>query len=235
LVKERGGTEKMLASTVATLQDNSTHGEDSYLVRDLGNNAFLDVVLDGVTGHGGEEASRSVAEALESASISSIEDVIAILEDQNEEFFQVGGGRFLLTTVSAALFLGEKLYVISAGDSPAYHIKSGSHEQLAGRIGGLLRGGSTRVIGSEQELTLNRTELSVEPGDRLVLATDGVSDNLETDKLVDMVRQAASPEEASTQVKDIVAQRLEQGFAPTALGGRFRHDDQTAIFRFFGG
>jgi serine/threonine protein phosphatase PrpC len=120
LVKERGGTEKMLASTVATLQDNSTHGEDSYLVRDLGNNAFLDVVLDGVTGHGGEEASRSVAEALESASISSIEDVIAILEDQNEEFFQVGGGRFLLTTVSAALFLGEKLYVISAGDSPAY-------------------------------------------------------------------------------------------------------------------
>jgi serine/threonine protein phosphatase PrpC len=69
----------------------------------------------------------------------------------------------------------------------------------------------------------------------LVLATDGVSDNLETDKLVDMVRQAASPEEASTQVKDIVAQRLEQGFAPTALGGRFRHDDQTAIFRFFGG
>ena len=37
----------MLASEVATLQDNSIHGEDSYLTRDLGGNAFLDVVMDG--------------------------------------------------------------------------------------------------------------------------------------------------------------------------------------------
>lgn len=225
----------MLASTVATVQDNSTHGEDSFLVRDLGDHAFLDVVLDGVTGHGGEEASRSVAEALEDVSIASIEDVIAVLEDQNVEFHQVGGGRFLLTTVSAALFLGGKLYIVSAGDSPAYRIRPDSYEQLAGRIGGLLRGASTRVIGSEPELTLSRLELSVEPGDRLVLATDGISDNLETSQLVSMVRDAATPQEASNQVKGTVDQRLEQGLAPTALGGRFRHDDQTAIFRFFGG
>ena len=225
----------MLASVVATLQDNSTHGEDSFLVRDLGDNVFLDVVLDGVTGHGGEEASRSVAEALETAPITSIEDVIAVLEDQNDEFFQVGGGRFLLTTVSAILFLGEKLYIISAGDSPAYYIRPDSYRQLAGRIGGLLRGGATRVIGGEQELTLTRTELSVEPGDRLVLATDGITDNLESGQLIDLVRNATTPEEASQQVKGMVDRRLEQGFAPTALGGRLRHDDQTAIFRFFGG
>ena len=55
----------MLASSVATFQDNSSHGEDSFLVRDLGSGAFLDVVLDGVTGHGGEEASQSVAAALD--------------------------------------------------------------------------------------------------------------------------------------------------------------------------
>lgn len=223
----------MLASTVATLQDNTAHGEDSFLVRDLGNGSFLDVVLDGVTGHGGEEASQSVAQALEEASITSVEDVIAVLEDQNDEFFQVGGGRFLLTTISAALFLDDKLYIVSAGDSPAYHIRPDSFEQLAGRIGGLLRGGSTRVIGSEQGLALTRTELSVEPGDRLVLATDGISDNLESGQLIDLVRQAASPEEASAQIKGTVDDRLERGFAPTALGGRFRHDDQTAVFRFF--
>ena len=224
----------MLASTVATVQDNSAHGEDSYLVRDLGNNAFLDVVLDGVTGHGGEEASRSVAEALEAASIASVDDVIAVLEDQNEEFHQVGGGRFLLTTISAALFLGEKLYVISAGDSPAYQIRGDSHQQLAGRIGGLLRGAATKVVGSEQELTLSRVELTVEPGDRLVLASDGITDNLESGQLMEIVRNAATPGEAIAEVKATVDQRLEQGFAPTALGGRFRHDDQTAIFRFFG-
>ena len=94
-----------LTSVVATLFDNSTHGEDSYLIRDLGNGHFLDAVMDGVTGHGGEEASTSVAQALEAANISSPQDVIAVLEEQNSDFFQVGGGRFLLTTVSVALYL----------------------------------------------------------------------------------------------------------------------------------
>ena len=57
----------LFASEVATLYDNVTHGEDTYLIRDLGNGHFLDAVMDGVTGHGGEEASRSVAESLEAA------------------------------------------------------------------------------------------------------------------------------------------------------------------------
>ena len=47
----------MIPSTYATFQDNSSHGEDSLLVKDLGGGSFLDVVLDGVTGHGGGEAS----------------------------------------------------------------------------------------------------------------------------------------------------------------------------------
>ena len=95
-----------LASSVATLYDNSTHGEDTYLIKDLGGGHFLDAVMDGVTGHGGEEASRSVATALDAATIAGPGDVVAALEEQNADFFQVGGGRFLLTTVSVALFLG---------------------------------------------------------------------------------------------------------------------------------
>ena len=74
----------MLGSTVATLQDNSAHGEDNFLIRDLGNNAFLDVVLDGVTGHGGEEASQSVADALTTGAVGSLEDVIKVLEEVNQ-------------------------------------------------------------------------------------------------------------------------------------------------------
>jgi hypothetical protein len=100
----------MLSSTVSTLHDNSTHGEDTFLVRDLGDRDFLDVVLDGVTGHGGAEASQSVYEALNAAQITSVEDVVAAVADQNEEFFQVGGGRFLLTTISVALYLNGRLF-----------------------------------------------------------------------------------------------------------------------------
>ena len=224
----------MLASTYATLQDNSTHGEDSFLVRDLGGGNFLDVVLDGVTGHGGGEASQGVAEALEAASIASTGDLIAVLEDQNAEFFQVGGGRFLLTTITAALMLDGTVHVIHAGDSPFYHIKSDSFQQLAGRIGGLLRPGATKVLGSSEELSLSSVEITVAAGERLLLATDGISDNLPTAELVQAVRDAASPDEAASRIKSMVETRLEHGLVPEQMGGRYRHDDQTAILRFFG-
>ena len=223
----------MIASIYSTLLDNTAHGEDAFLVRDLGNHSFLDVVLDGVTGHGGEEASRSVSEALNAATINSLEDVVAVLEDMNDEFFQVGGGRFLLTTVSAALYQNDRVYAVNAGDSPMYHIRSGSHQQLGGRVGGLLRPGGTKVIGGEEKLSLIRTEITIAPGDRLVLVTDGVSDNLHVAELVQIIRDAHSPEEASKQIKSAVELHLEQGLAPELLGARYRHDDQTAIVRFF--
>ena len=223
----------MIASTYATFQDNSTHGEDSFLVKDLGDGSFLDVILDGVTGHGGEEASSSVANALNAATINSLEDVVKVLEDMNAEFFQVGGGRFLLTTVSAALYQGDRIYAISAGDSPMYHITPDSHEQMAGRVGGLLRPGGTKVVGGEEKLTLYRTDLEVEPGNKLVLASDGVSDNMHVSELVDIVRKVSTAEEAAQTVKGLIDLHLEQGLAPELLGARYRHDDQTAIFRFF--
>ena len=222
-----------LTSVVATLFDNSTHGEDSFLIRDMGDGNFLDAVMDGVTGHGGEEASTSVAGALEVASINSPEDVIAILEEQNGDFFQVGGGRFLLTTVSVALYLGGPLYIISAGDSPVFHIRGEEHQQLSGRIGGILRMGTAKAIGAGSDLNLHRTEIHLEPGDRLVTASDGVTDNINPAELADFVRNSDNPEAASATVKQAINDRLERGITPELLGGRFRHDDQTGIFRFF--
>ena len=221
-----------LASLVATLYDNSTHGEDTYLIRDLGDGHFLDAVMDGVTGHGGEEASRSVAEALQAASIASPEDIVTALEEQNADFFQVGGGRFLLTTVSVALYLGGPLYIISAGDSPIFQIRGAEHQQLSGRIGGILRMGTAKAIGAGQDLNLHRTEVTLTAGDRLVTASDGVTDNVNPAELAEIIRNSADPEAASVSVKAAIDDRLERGITPELLGGRFRHDDQTAIFRF---
>ena len=224
---------KMIPSVYATFQDNSSHGEDSFLVKDLGDGSFLDVVMDGVTGHGGGEASRELSSALEAASINSAEDVAAVLEEVNAEFFQVGGGRFLLTTVSVTLYQGDRVIALNAGDSPIYHVGPASHQQLGGRVGGLLRPGGTKVIGGEEKLTLYRTELAVAPGDRLIVASDGVSDNIHINELVDLIRGASSPEDAAQQAKALIDLHLEQGLAPELLGARYRHDDQTAIIRFF--
>ena len=222
-----------LASVVATLYDNSTHGEDTYLVKDLGNGHFLDAVLDGVTGHGGAEASSSVAAALEAATIAGPEEVVAALEEQNADFFQVGGGRFLLTTVSVALFLGGPLYIISAGDSPVFRLRGAEQRQLSGRIGGILRMGTAKAIGAGADLNLHRAEVDLQAGDRLITASDGVTDNVNPAELAELVRQAADPERAAAAVKSAIDDRLERGITPELLGGRFRHDDQTAIFRFF--
>lgn len=222
-----------LDSIVATLYDNSTHGEDTYLIKDLGGGRFLDAVMDGVTGHGGEEASRSVAAALDTAAIAGPEDVVAALEEQNADFFQVGGGRFLLTTVSVALFLGGPLYIISAGDSPVFQLRGDNHQQLSGRIGGILRMGTAKAIGAGPDLNLHRAETDLQPGDRLITASDGVTDNVNPAELAAMVRQAADPEAAAAAVKSAIDDRLERGITPELLGGRFRHDDQTGIFRFF--
>ena len=224
----------MLASAVATFLDNTTHGEDSFLIRDLGGGQFLDAVMDGVTGHGGEEASQSLVEALTTATIASPDDVVKVMEEINQEFFAVGGGRFLLTTVSAALFLDGHMYILSAGDSPVYIMKEDSVQQLTGRIGGFLHVGVAKAVGASGDLNnLVKMDFSVEPGTRLVLATDGVSDNVQTGELAEMVQAASDPEDASQRVNSTIVSRLEVGHIPEQLGRRFRHDDRTAIFRFF--
>ena len=146
-------------SNYTTFQDNTTHGEDSFLVKQLGGAKYLDVVLDGVTGHGGGEASRGVAEALEAASIDSINQLLEVIEEQNAEFYQVGGVIFLLTTITAVLSLDGLTHLVHACDSPFYLIKSDSYQQLSGRIGGLMRPGSTKVIGSAESIDLNVVEI----------------------------------------------------------------------------
>ena len=224
----------MASSRFSTLRDNSAHGEDNLLTRDLGNDEFLDVVMDGVTGHGGSEASRELGEALEQGDVNSTDDIVAILTDVNDEFFQVGNGRFLLTTVSAALYRDGRLSVVAAGDSPIFLVTQDSHQRLCGRAGGFLHVGVARAIGAAAELgELARVEISVNPGERLVLATDGVTDNMQAEELAEIVRGSATPEEATQRIEEIISERLVEGRVPETLGVRFRYDDRTAIIRFF--
>ena len=224
----------MAASTFSTLQDNSAHGEDNLLTRDLGNGDFLDVVMDGVTGHGGAEASRELGEALAESKADSIEDIAATINDVNEEFFGVGAGRFLLTTVSVALYRGGRLYVAAAGDSPVVLVTPDSHDRLCGRLGGFLHVGVARAVGAAASLgAMARRDIDIQPGARVVLATDGVTDNMDITELADIVRSSATPEEATGRIEEIIAGRLVEGRVPEKLGVRFRYDDRTAIVRFF--
>ena len=224
----------MLASTVTTMQDNSAHGEDSFLSKDLGGGDFLDVVLDGVTGHGGEQASTELRDALIAGDLNNSEDIVNLLTEMNADFYSVGSGRFLLTTVSAVLGRGENLQIVSAGDSPVFLINSLGHQKLSGNAGGFLHVGVARAIGACETLGAPAVmEITPRAGDRIFLATDGITDNMTIEELAEVIRNAATPEEASSKIEETIKERLQDGRVPETIGVRFRYDDRTGIIRFF--
>ncbi|MEE8466673.1 MAG: PP2C family serine/threonine-protein phosphatase, partial [Dehalococcoidia bacterium] len=187
----------MLASIVTTMQDNSAHGEDSFLSKNLGDGEFLDVVMDGVTGHGGEQASTELKEALDKEEFKNSEDVVKLLAEMNADFYSVGSGRFLLTTVSAVLGRGGKLQIVSAGDSPVFLINKDGHQRLSGHAGGFLHVGVARAIGASGELGAPaQVEITPTAGDRILLATDGITDNMTIEELAEVIRNASTPEQA---------------------------------------
>lgn len=221
----------MLTSTVAILYDNAGHGEDHYVVRPLNHNAFLDAVMDGVTGRRGWEASQTLADTLGVAPLTCPADLVAVLEDVNQQLYRRGWGRFLLTTLAAALFLDGTLYTVGAGDSPMLLIRSDTTQLLSSRTSGFSPLGPVRAIGVSQHLgNLHRTELALVPGDRVVLASDGVTDVITRDELVEIVRGAASPAAAVQQLHALLAARHGAAQARSEI----RRDDWTAIVRFFG-
>ncbi len=224
----------MLASTVTTMQDNSAHGEDAFLSKDLGNGEFLDVVMDGVTGHGGEQASTELKEALDSGELNNAEDIVRLLAEMNADFYSVGSGRFLLTTVSAVLGRGDIIQIISAGDSPVILINKDGHRRLSGHAGGFLHVGVAKAIGASEELgEPAQVEITPAAGDRIVLATDGITDNMSIEELAELVRNASTPEQAAETIEETIKGRLQEGYVPETIGVRFRYDDRTGIIRFF--
>jgi serine/threonine protein phosphatase PrpC len=224
----------MLTSTVATLHNNAAHGDDNYLVRPLGDNAFLDAVMDGVTGRRGGEASRAVVEALAAAALASPDDVVAVLEDVNQKLYRRGWGRLWLTTASVVLFVGGRLYVVGAGDSPVLLIRSDVCQPLFSHVSGFGQAGVARVLGAGSTLvSLYRAEVTIAPGDRVLLATDGITENITRSELVEMVQSAPSPNAAAERIAALMATRQAEGRLPAPLGGGFRRDDWTAIVRFF--
>lgn len=225
----------MLPSTAATLHDNSAHGDDSYVVRTLGDGRWLDAVMDGVTGRRGSDASRAVAEALSAATPHSADDIVALLEEVNEHLYHRGWGRFFLTTVAAALCQGNQLSVLGAGDSPVFLIRADTVQQLCAHVKGFLQGGLVQAVGMQKNLSkLYRAEVTLMPGDRLVLTTDGITENVPYNDLVHLVRSAASPDDVVTQIRTIMTTHRAQSQQGRVPGAGFRDDDWTMIVRFFG-
>ncbi len=219
---------------VDSFQDNSAHGEDAFLIRELSSTDSLDVVLDGVTQCEGGYASNFTVGVLQDASIESLSDLVDAIEQVNGILFQTGKGRNLLTTVSAALKMGDELHVVNVGDSPVYLIRDGEITELTTiSKSNIFPGRVNSAVGINASLTYEYKKVTLRPHDRLVLTTDGLMNNVFPEELLGIVGGATSPQEAISAIRELVSEKRSLNKGREDSYGTFREDDQTTIVRCF--
>ncbi|MBE5975858.1 MULTISPECIES: Stp1/IreP family PP2C-type Ser/Thr phosphatase [Lacrimispora] len=175
-------------------------------------NLFL--VADGMGGHqAGDYASRFIAENLV-AHFKMAKDTgtVAVLKDGIEKVNQLlyqeskkkpelnGMG----TTLVAAVVEDSTMYVANVGDSRLYLIRNQlkqitrdhSYVEELVSLGQLERGSKdyrekkniiTRAVGTEDKLEIDFFEVSLEPGDYILLCSDGLSNMLEDAEIEEII------------------------------------------------
>jgi serine/threonine protein phosphatase PrpC len=219
---------------VATYHDNACHGEDAFVSVELHRCMALDAVLDGATASGGQYASRYAADALRHDTLDSPETLLPRLEAVNRALFQRGKGRFFLTTVSAALKVHDTVHVVSIGDSPVFLVRAGDVIPLTTAAKRATPGGIPAMLGRHATLTYEATQVALQEDDRLVLATDGVSDNLALVELAGLVRQAHTPEEAVEALRKLLSGKRRGHRRTLDTLKKWHTDDATAVIRYLG-
>ncbi len=206
----------MQSSGITDTGSKRKNNQDSIFFSDepVGSLPNLYIVADGMGGHrAGDRASRMAIDiTVEFIKKSTIENPIAILKRAmiyaNNEIYKsankdpdlVGMG----TTMVAAVALDGKLYVANVGDSRLYvvgndirqitmdhslveeMIRSGELERKKGR-NHPEKNIITKAMGSRDEVVPDFFEIEMEPEDKYVLCSDGLSNMVEDDEIRDIV------------------------------------------------
>jgi serine/threonine protein phosphatase PrpC len=194
----------------------------------------IDAVFDGATGRGGRDASGYAASTLQEATVDTVEGLTALLEMANQRLFQRGRGRFFLTTASATLKIGSMLHVLNVGDSPVFLIRGHDLIPLTGTPQGATFLGIANTLGHNEKLAYKSTSISLEAGDRLVLATDGLIENIAPSELIAVVEAAPSPAHAVATLRQLYDEKRQGNTGSVGSSSSFRRDDATALIRYIG-
>jgi len=176
--------------------------EDRWLARERAGVTLL-AVADGVGGEaGGDVASTAAIDALakgftppsfrESAR-SALGDAVqrantAVLEASTDERF-----RRAATTLVAAAIRGREVAVANLGDSRAYLVRGATVRQITTDHRGDTASSITRYLGDPQGVQPDIFVEIVQPADRLVLCSDGLTRHVTDDEIASAVAGAPGP------------------------------------------
>ena len=198
----------------------------------------LFAVADGVGGHqAGEVASQTSVETLLRAfedGEHTTEGLVAAVEAANSAVWQLAQGsrekRGMGTTLTALALVQEngedQLALANVGDSRAYMLQGGELIQLTddhSLVEELVRDGKltpaealthpqksiiTRALGMEPVIKVASWEITPYAGDRILLCSDGLTNELSDERIASTLRQLADPQEAA---HDLVRQARAAG------------------------
>jgi len=183
-------------------------------------------VADGMGGHaGGEIASAAAVESLRRslATTTTAEGLMEAVRQANRAVSDAADGDADLagmgTTAVVALLVGteagDRLLVANVGDSRAYIFHDGSLRQVTedhSMVGELLRDGSitaeeavhhpqrhviTRVLGTSPDVDVDLFELRLSEGDRVLLCSDGLTNEVSDEEIIRVLRTIVDPSEAA--------------------------------------
>ena len=184
----------------------------------------LFAVADGMGGaQAGEVASRLAAAAFreyhEADDLEPEERVRAIIQEANRRIYERAQSDTeasgMGTTVTAALLESAGVAIGHVGDSRAYRLRGGELEQLTSDhslVADLMRSGRltpeeaethpqrsviTRALGTDREVDVDSLTVEAEPGDLFLLCSDGLTSMVADEGILEIVRDAASLEEAA--------------------------------------
>ncbi len=205
--------------------------EDSYL---LNESLGLFVVADGMGGHeAGEVASKiavqTVERALSGAAAKQGALPSAIRQANNEIYMQAQvdhGLHGMGTTITAVHCFADQVNIGHVGDSRAYLIRGGQATLLTrdhSLVNELLRCGQiteqeaenhpqknivTRALGTEPMVDVDILTPIIEPHDKLLLCTDGLSNLIKGEEMAKIIQAERS---TSLALKALVQMALDRG------------------------
>ena len=228
---------KLVAAGVTDVGRVRDGNEDDFL--DQADRLGLVAVADGMGGHrAGEVASATALEALRAA-VASGEPLREAIEGANEAVLEKSESDHALqgmgTTLTAGMLGTDgSLMVGHVGDSRAYLVRDGELRQITddhSLVEEMVRGGEltpeqaelhpqrsiiTRALGIEPQVDVDVYPIELQPGDRILLCSDGLTTMVRPEEIANIVRREADPRRAAQLLVD----------AANAAGGE---DNVTAV------